>query len=477
MDRFLQWIPTESPWFMVGLLTIIGIPLLLVIFNELNHKLGRKEERLLPPFNLIRNVILPLIAIMVVLTQILDYSRDFTIIKIVETIIWILAINAFLAIINVLVFSGGQYSLFKSKVPQLFLDIFRVAMVLLGVAIVLSAVWGADLGKLVTALGLGSFVLGLALQDTLGNLFSGIALVYEKPFRVGDIIKVGDTVGRVIEMNWRAVRLETREKVTVVIPHLVIGHEKIENLSTFDEVVVLKQLIGFSYDNPPNAVKDAILKTCQETIGILSDPIPEVKTLAYDDYKITYEIEFAIHDWMNNEEVLDDLMSRIWYTAKREGLIIPFPQMQLAKSREDQRIAPSSTESYNNFLDMLPKLMPISQEGLKANKDGFLVKYFGKGETIIKTKDPTGTLYIIMEGDALIISPDSQKIIQELHKGDFFGDITLFTDKTSSYNVMAITDLIVLVLPPSEAMQLVQSEPRLASFLDNIMDMRREKVK
>lgn len=169
--------------------------------------MDKGARSLSPPIRLIRNVILPLAAITIVFTQVVGYTRDNNFVKIIETIIWIMVINALIAIINILFFPGGERSLIKSKVPQLFLDIFRGFMVLLGGAIVLSVVWGADLGGLVTALGLGSFVLGLALQDTLGNLFSGIALLYEKPFSEGEVIKIEDHIGTVIEMNWRAIRL------------------------------------------------------------------------------------------------------------------------------------------------------------------------------------------------------------------------------------------------------------------------------
>ncbi len=201
---------------------MVIIPVVVVIFNEIIHRLKKNYRELTPPINVFKNFILPLITLSIVLTQVLDFSRASTVMKILETFIWILVINALLAMINTLFLSGGEGSLIKTRIPQLFLDIFRVIMVLFGAAIVLSTVWGTDLGGLVTALGLGSFVIGLALQDTLGNLFSGIALVYEKPFQEGDYIQVEDYEGKVIEMNWRAIRLETRNKDLIVIPHLVI---------------------------------------------------------------------------------------------------------------------------------------------------------------------------------------------------------------------------------------------------------------
>ncbi len=462
-----------------GFLLIIGVPILVIIFNELIYRLDKGSLSLSPPIRLIRNFILPLAAITIVFTQVIGYSRDTNFVKFIETIIWILVINALIAIINVLFFAGGERSLIKTKVPQLFLDIFRVFMVLLGGAIVLSAVWGADLGGLVTALGLGSFVLGLALQDTLGNLFSGIALLYEKPFSEGEVIKIEDRIGTVIEMNWRAIRLLTRENEMVIIPHLVIGQGIIENYSRPSRAHILKVNLGFAYDIAPNRVKEALMETCLATPGILHNPPPEVKTSEYAASEIVYEIEFAIMGYMTHEEIMDDFMTRVWYTARRYDLTIPFPQMDIHQASQVNSIVQQKSIRLNQVLEMLPTLLPIERDDVNTLKEGVELEYYGKGEYVIRQGDLTGVLYILIEGNARLSTQDkdgNQANVSSLESGDFFGEITLFTDKTGSFSVLAISDLEVLAITPAEVMLLVERNPRLAHYLDKTMDMRREKI-
>ena len=469
----------DQTWFRYGLLLILGIPLLVVLLNELSQTLGRRDKSLRAPIRLVRNAVVPLGALVIVFIQLLDFDRDGTIVKLVETAIWILGINAILSIANVLIFSDREGSLIKAKVPQLFLDIFRVLLVGLGAAIVLSAVWGADLGKMVTALGLGSFVIGLALQDTLGNLFSGIALLYEKPFSEGDVIRVEDHVGEVVEMNWRAVRLLTRERELIVIPHLVIGQGIIENYSRPERAHVLKTNLGFAYHIPPNRVKEAILKTCEATPGILTTPEPEVKTQEYADFQIIYEVEFAIDGFMSHEEVMDDFMTRAWYTAQRAGLEIPFPQMHIHPHATPEAPAAQRTRKLHAYLNELPRLLPIEQEKVPDLRDGSDVQHFGKGEFVIKNGDETGTLYIIMQGRAQVMVPGEHgelEKINELLEGDFFGEITLFTDKLSSFAVRALSDMEVVAISPAEVMEMVEKNPRLALYLDKMMDARRAAV-
>ena len=465
--------------YLYGLLLIIGVPVLVIVFNELIYRLDKGVRNLSPPIRLIRNVILPLAAITIVFTQVVGYTRDTNFVKIIETIIWIMVINALIAIINVLFFTGGEKSLIKSKVPQLFLDIFRVFMVLLGGAIVLSAVWGADLGGLVTALGLGSFVLGLALQDTLGNLFSGIALLYEKPFSEGDVIKIEDYIGTVIEMNWRAIRLLTRENELVVIPHLVIGQGIIENYSRPTRAHILKVNLGFAYDIAPNRVKDALMETCLATPGILHDPLPEVKTSEYADSQIVYEIEFAIMGYMTHEEIMDDFMTRVWYTSRRYDLTIPFPQLDIHQRKDPTSILQEKSVRLNQVLDTLPNLLPIDRHNIKDLIGGAELEHYGKGEYVIRQGDLTGTLYVLIEGKARLSTADKngkQIKVSTLENGDFFGEITLFTDKTGSFSVLAMSDLEVLAISPSEVMTMIERNPRLAHYLDKTMDLRREKI-
>src|SRR5262249_57888707 len=88
-----------------------------------------------------------------------------------------------------------------------------------------------DLSGLIATLGVTSIVLGLALQETLGNLIAGIAVLFERPFQIGDWIKVGDLLGKVHEINWRSVRVRTRAQDLVVVPHSLIAKETITNYS------------------------------------------------------------------------------------------------------------------------------------------------------------------------------------------------------------------------------------------------------
>lgn len=473
--KLLEFDIWHQPWFLYGVAAVVGIPLLLTLFNEVINRLGEDRRALVGPLRTIRNVLLPLFIGTIVLDVLLEYERSSILIKVLETLLYILLINVAIEIINATFFSSTQGK--KVDTPQLFLDILRVIVVLVGVAIVFSTVWGADLGNLITALGLGSFVIGLALQDTLGNLFSGIALVYEKPFAEGDIIEIDGERGKVIQMNWRSVRILTRDEEMVIVPHLVIGQSKVRNYSRPQEIYYVRLILGFSYDNPPNQVKEILMKTCLSTLGVLHDPPPEIKTMEYNSSSIDYEVDFAVANISIEEDVRDRFMSRVWYTAYRSGLEIPYPQRVIhnvndAVSQEEQ-----NRQEVERNLAELPRVLPLEEADLKKLTQYSEAKYFGRDERVIDYGHELKALYIITEGKAVMESLNSKagsiSEVARLEVGDFFGEINLFRKTFSSISVRALTDLRVIKIHAEEVETLVQDNPALVRRLEDMMDLQR----
>ena len=477
MKSFWDMVGEFDPVWYWGIGLVVVFPLVIVILGEVTYVAEKGNANLRKPLRTFKNLIVPLVAAVVLLTQVLDFTRASLAIKIIETLIWVLIINSGLSLFTLIFLKDGKHSLFKSGVPQLFLDIFRVVMVLFGGAIILSTVWNQNLTGLITALGLGSFVLGLALQDTLGNLFSGIALVYEKPFTVGDFIQVDGQTGRVVEMNWRAVHMMTRQKQLLVMPHMMIAQASILNFSKPQKLVRLQREMGFSYDDAPNRVKEALFQTCLNTPGILHDPLPEVKTINYADSAIIYEMEFAIDDFNFREEISDELMTRLWYTAKRNNFTIPFPQRTLHQAET----APSPHEEnelhLEKSLEALPNYLPIAHEKAKDLQEGSQMLYYGKNETVFSQGDDSGRIFVLTKGTVHLYAkgPEGKNVlINKLHEGDFFGELALLSKRKSSMTATAETDIEVMVIHQDEVMDMVSDNPGLAFKLGEVMQMRKK---
>ena len=186
----------------------------------------------------------------------------------------------------------------------------RLLLVVIGAAIVLSVVWRQDLGGLIAALGVGSIVLGLALQETLGNLMSGIALFFERPFSVGDWISVGGKSGQVVQISWRSVHLRTAQRNLLVLPNSALGRETITNYSQPTDQQMLQLSFSFGLDAPPNRVKAMLVDVAREIPLIMTDPAPRAVACEVLADRIRYEARVSIEHGRYMPQVTDQLHVR-----------------------------------------------------------------------------------------------------------------------------------------------------------------------
>ena len=188
-----------------------------------------------------------------------------------------------MGVINNLVFESALPGTWQSKVPTLLRDLLRVLLVAIGLAMVYSFVWGREIGGAIAALGVTSLIVGLALQEPLGNLFSGLVLLMERPFEVGETIEVGSVSGVVKEVNWRSAHIEALGGATQVVPNSTLNRETILNFSRPRPVRMELIDVGFSFQDPPYKVRQALLEMLMQTEGVLKKPKPIVATLSYED--------------------------------------------------------------------------------------------------------------------------------------------------------------------------------------------------
>jgi small-conductance mechanosensitive channel len=470
-DRILFW----------AIALIVGFPSLIVLLGELIHRLKRQDKPLAATLRIIRDLVLPVLVFMLFMQHVLQLDPDSNLIKGIETLFWVCLIHAALSLLNTVLFEQADSDTWRSRVPKLLIDISRLFLILVGSAIVLATVWNADLAGLATALGVSSIVIALALQDTLGSVMSGIALLFERPFSVGDWLRVGDVAGQVIDINWRSVRLQTLEREMVVIPHKVISNEIVRNFSQPLRIHAERFRIGFSYKDPPNLAKQVLKSTALATQGILSNPEPQVFTLSYDDFAINYEVKFFIQDYANFEEIRDTFVTRVWYAAQRNDLMIPFPIRTLYHYHGPTSQAKGLSKKVAESLQSIPSFVPLDKESnnLQTFSQGIVLQHFGTGEYVVKQGDLGHSLYIIVSGQAILSVINDGGEEQEmlpLKAGEFFGEMALFSGEPSAVSVIAVGDIEVMSLSLTVVNEMIERQPSFAREIGQILEIRRRLI-
>lgn len=370
-------------------------------------------------------------------------------VKILKTVVGIEVIWILLSSLKALFLWRSSRRVGPSRIPVLFLDVVRLALVALGSAFVVAAVWRRDLTQFLTTLGIGSIVLGLALQETLGNFFAGIALFFERPFKVGDWIRVGEREGEVVEANWRSVRVRDRNQNMIIIPNSILGRERIENFSAPTSVCGIVARFGFAYDNPPNKVKKVLLDVLAETPNVLKEPQPSIRTKDFGDFAVSYETKYFINDYSLLHEIEEDLRTRVWYSARRHGLTIPYPTQTVYETKVPLEAKADPVLFIRKTLSKVPLFEPLLPEELSALADEVLVVEYGDRECVVKQGEAGDSLFIVRKGNALVTIEDNtgfRRHVKHLGPGDFFGEMALLTGEARTATVTAAGDLELLVV-------------------------------
>ena len=150
--------------------------------------------------------------------------------------------------------------------------------------------------KFLTTSAVGAVVIGFALQDTLGNMFSGLAIQVEKPFHVGNWVSSSGFEGEVVEITWRATKIRTRQGNLVIVPNSEVAKQAITNFSERRRRRRISFEIGASYHNPPNDVKATIREVLRQHPQVLPVPAPQVLLMDFASSAITYRAQFWIAD-------------------------------------------------------------------------------------------------------------------------------------------------------------------------------------
>lgn len=336
--------------------------------------------------------------------------------------------------------------------------------------------------QLLAASAVGALVIGLALQDTLGNLFAGLALQIEKPFFVGDWIKIGSIEGRVTEITWRATKILTKARHFCVIPNTVISKDILVNYTHPSPIIRLDKVIGFGYEAHPNHVKRVVLETMADIPEILKDPAPSVFLVDYSDFSIHYQCRFWVDNFAETEPIMDRFTTLLYYRLQREGLVIPFPIRDVRMHTETpDHLAKVREQDLANRLDFLGKVDLFAdcaaEHRLEIARCMERITY-AAGETVIRQGAAGDWMVLFEQGRARVILEGKESVTQValLEGGQYVGEMALLTGEPRSATVIAVTDLRAYILRKASFRNVLLTHPEIAQKLSAVIASRRAEL-
>ncbi len=207
-------------------------------------------------------------------------------------------------------------------------SVVRGVVYIVGFLMLLTAI-GVEITPILTALGVGGLAVALALQDTLSNLFAGAHLLADKPIRVGDYVKVADTVeGHVVDIGWRSTRVRMLRNVVVTIPNKKVAESIITNYDLPESRLALLIRVGVDYGADPDRVEQLVVEEATRAVGevpgLLGEPAPSVRLIpGFGDFSLDFTLFCQVKSFTDQFLVQHELRKRILRRFRAEGIQIP----------------------------------------------------------------------------------------------------------------------------------------------------------
>ena len=183
-------------------------------------------------------------------------------------------------------------------------------------------------------------LLSLGSSSFVGNMMAGIVLTYMSPFRIGDRVKIGDTVGDVVEKTLLVTRIRTIKNVLVTMPNAIVLSREVDNYSSKlpDGPLLLHTSVTIGYDVPWRNVHAALIEAASGLVGILAQPKPFVLQTALDNYSVSYELNVSTDDPSRMVQTYSDLHGAIQDSFAKAGIEIMTPTYTSLRDGSDSTI-------------------------------------------------------------------------------------------------------------------------------------------
>ncbi|HEY6066267.1 MAG TPA: mechanosensitive ion channel family protein, partial [Thermoanaerobaculia bacterium] len=368
----------------------------------------------------------------------------------------------------------------RPAAPALLRQLVSIVVFLaVAAAVVKSILPDVHLGALFTTSAILTAIVGLALQDTLGNLFAGVALHLERTMGVGDMIRYGETFGTVEQLSWREIRLRTTEGNLLLIPNSLAGRERLEVFARPGPPVARFLRVGLEYDASPEHARATLEGALRGMKSVAENPPPRAYLRTFDASTVVYELRYWLVDYGNYLEVDSQVRERAWYALRRAGLTLAYPVIRQHQYQAGPLpIAPHGT-AIRPAIEGVDFFAELSEEQRGQIAAGAVERRYAPDEIIVREGDGTSSMFVIATGRAAVSihgAGGETRKLAILDPGDAFGEISLLTGERRTATVRALEESLVVEIGKATLEPILRDSPGLCQSFERVIGERRKGV-
>jgi len=396
-------------------------------------------------------------------------------VQIAHVLWWLALASMAIRVSDVLLWRG----LFSGQtVPKLLKDVLGAVYYIIALFAIVAFVFEQPVTGLLATSGVVAVVLGFALQNTLSDVFSGIALNMEHPYRQGDWIRL-DTgfEGEVVEINWRATHLRSREDTEIVQPNSGMATARIVNFHYPDRGYAFNVQVRVDYKVPPARVKSTLKAAAMACDRIKKHPGPIPRVFSFEESFIMYDMKVWVSDFAQHPDHVDQLMTSIWEHMRWAGITAAFPQrdIHIFEEKERNETASLAVTELLQGVDLFASLEMEEKAELASKLDQ---KHVRSGQRIVEQDADGSSLFLVAEGllEVRVKFEDEgpERKIAQVGPGDFFGEMSLLTGAPRSATVVTLTDSVIYKIEKIHLEPILKARPLIAESLVLLLSQRQE---
>jgi small-conductance mechanosensitive channel len=398
--------------------------------------------------------------------------------RIITIILWMAAVIATVRFLAFLILRTAYRTSTQPEVFSLLKTVSSIVIYIIAFFIIFQTQYpGVPLSPLFTGSTILGIVVGLALQETLGNLFAGIAMQADQPFQVGDVVSITNRGSGVVEsVSWRGVKIRTFQNKLLIASNAVLAKEMIEvapkgNLNA--RIVFFNTVYTASPANTIHRVREAV----RQVDNVSPKLRPVVRVRNFGDNGIDWEVKYWLEDYTKHNDTDALVRERIWYVFRREKIEFAFP-MRLIQTHE--KIPEVALEEKVNMraerLSRVSIFAPLSDDELEQLAGASKGRIYAPGEAIVRKGQEGTSMFVILHGSVKVQIPEStyQKTVGKLVEDDFFGEMSLLTGEPRSASVIAEEETEVLRIEKEAMKPIFENNPGLVQMICELIEERRE---
>ncbi len=367
----------------------------------------------------------------------------------------------------------------KPREGRLLQDLVVALIYVTAALCIVAYVFRLPVGTVVATSGVFAIVLGLALQSTLNDVFSGIALNLGRPLTVGDWVVLDDGVqGRVIETNWRSTQLLNGSNDLVVVPNSVLAKSRITNMSGPDASHGASISVRFVPTRPLRSLLEAMDHALLSSNSILKIPAPSVSIVSLEKDAVAIELGFRVNNLDNIGRAKNELFGLVLRHAEASGVqLAPAPgTVQVQINTVDQERPQTRSSTPLRLMHSIALFASLTEEEKQDLASNMVRKTYRKGELIAESQIALTSLMIVRSGVVAVEENEGESRVElgRLAPGDFFGERGVLMGALELVNARALTAVVMYEIPKEKLAAILRERPSVAEELGALLATRAE---